>query len=173
MTEPPAAAAIVRGYRPQDLDACRNLWVELTDWHRTIYEAPYIGGDDPGAQFDDHLDKVGASNVWVADDGGRIVGMAGLIPVDAEAELEPLVVTAEVRGRGFGRMLADAVRQHALDSGYQTLSVRPVARNESALRFFHACGFTVLGHLELMADLRTDAHPWRRGETVGGRDFLV
>lgn len=173
MTESPAGDTRVRGYSPADIDACRSLWVELTEWHRTIYGSPSIGGEHPGGRFDEHLAHVGPANIWVAERDGAVVGMAGLIAHDEESELEPLVVTAVLRGRGIGRMLTEAVMLHAVEAGYQTLSVRPVARNAEAVRFFHAAGFTVLGHLELMADLRTKPHVWRHGETVGDRDFLV
>ena len=39
--------ATVRGYEARDLEACRGLWVELTQKHRDIFDSPEIGGDDP------------------------------------------------------------------------------------------------------------------------------
>src|SRR4029453_18386226 len=62
--------ATVRGYEPGDLEWCRGLWVELTQWHRDIFDSPGIGGDNPGLAFDEHLAKVGAENIWVAEDNG-------------------------------------------------------------------------------------------------------
>src|SRR5688572_16327169 len=58
--------ATVRGYEPRDLEACRGLWVELTQRHRDIFDAPEIGGDDSGSAFDEHLAKVSAetSSSW-------------------------------------------------------------------------------------------------------------
>ena len=96
--------AKVRGYEPRDLEACRGLWVELTQWHRDIFDAPEIGGDDPGRAFDEHLARVGAENIWVAEAEGRVVGLAGLIP--DVFELEPVVVAEQHRGHGIGRLLA-------------------------------------------------------------------
>ena len=58
---------MIRTYQPTDLEACRRLWAELTQWHRDIYESPDIGGKDPGRQFDTHLDNVGAEHIWVAE----------------------------------------------------------------------------------------------------------
>lgn len=46
---------IVRDYADGDYGACRSLWAELTEYHRGIYGNPSIGGDDPGAGFDDYL----------------------------------------------------------------------------------------------------------------------
>jgi hypothetical protein len=85
--------AIIRLYRPEDLQPCRVLWVELTEWHRAIYQSLGIGGSDPGHFFDEHLDRVGPAHIWVAEVDGQVVGLAGLILGEEEAELEPLVVS--------------------------------------------------------------------------------
>jgi N-acetylglutamate synthase-like GNAT family acetyltransferase len=162
--------ATVRGYEPRDLDACRGLWIELTQWHRDIFDAPEIGGDDPGLAFDEHLAKVGAGNIWVAEVEGRVVGLAGLIP-DA-FELEPVVVSKQHRGQGVGRLLAEAVISAARKSGARTVQVRPVARNIEAVRFFHELGFDILDQLQLSMDLvDRDREVWEPGERVADRDF--
>lgn len=168
------APTTVRPYRPEDLEACRALWVELTEWHRQIYRSPGIGGPDPGRRFDEHLHRVGPDHVWVADAGGQVVGLAGLIPGEGEAELEPLVVSEAYRGRGVGRQLAEAVVASARARGVRQLKVRPVARNQPAIAFFHELGFDVLGHIELFMDFGpTDRQVWRPGERMAGRDFRV
>ena len=53
----PALDVSIRAYEPRDLQACRALHAELVVRHREIYGDPTIGGDDPGAGFDDHLVK--------------------------------------------------------------------------------------------------------------------
>lgn len=99
----------IRGFEASDTEACRQLWVELTEWHRHIYESPAIGGDDPGRKFDEHLDRVGAANIWLAERDGKPVGMTGLIPAESESELEPIVVSPSWRGQGIGVALARTV----------------------------------------------------------------
>src|SRR3989337_1185339 len=116
-------SATIRLYKPEDLEACRTLWVELTEWHRHIYQSSGIGGPDPGRHFDAHLDRVGPENIWVAEVGGRVVGLAGLIPGEGEAELEPLVVSEPYRGRGIGRQLAETVIAAARTRGVHQLKV--------------------------------------------------
>ena len=54
---------IIRKYDPSDLESCRSLWEELTEWHRRIYQTPTIGGQNPGEHFDKHLAKVGKNNL--------------------------------------------------------------------------------------------------------------
>ena len=164
----------IRPYKPEDLEPCRALWVELTEWHRYIYQSPGIGGLDPGRQFDEHLNRVGPEHIWVAELSGRVVGLAGLIPSAGEAELEPLVVSEPYRGLGIGRQLAEAVIEAARTRGMPQLKVRPVARNEPAIRFFHKLGFDILGHMELFMDFGpAERQIWKLGERMAGRDFRV
>jgi GNAT superfamily N-acetyltransferase len=167
-------SAIVRRYRPEDLVASRALWVELTDWHRRIYQSPDIGGPDPGRQFDEHLNRVGPELIWVAEVNGQVVGLAGLIPGEGEDELEPLVVSEPYRGLGIGRQLTEAVILAARTRGVHQLKVRPVARNEATIRFFHTMGFDILGQIELFMDFNSADHQvWRSGERITGKDFRV
>jgi N-acetylglutamate synthase-like GNAT family acetyltransferase len=162
----------VRGYRDTDLDACRSLWVELTQTHRDLYTAPEIGGDDPGSYFDEHLELVGPENVWVAERDGHVVGFTALIPKESHAELEPIVVSGECRGEGIGRALAEVVISTARERGMRQVIVRPVGRNSDAIGFFHSRGFEAVGQIELILDL-VDPERWQAGERFAGRDFRV
>ena len=162
----------IRPYDSGDLQACRDLWVELTAHHRHIYGVDTIGGDDPGAQFDEHLLAVGPEMIWVAERESRVVGLTGLIVDGTSAEVEPVVVTEGERGRGIGRVLVQQVIQEATAIGVTLLSVRPVGRNTAALRFFREAGFDVLGHIEALMDLEGDRE-WVDGETIADREFRV
>ncbi len=167
-------SVVIRQYGPADLTACRGLWVELTQWHRDIYRDLKIGGSDPGRLFDEHLERVGPENIWVAEVSGRVVGLAGLIPDKGEPELEPLVVSETHRRLGIGRRLVEAVIEKAREGGARFLRVRPTARNELALRVFHGLGFGILGHIELLMDFSEGTHAtWRRGEELAGVEFKV
>jgi N-acetylglutamate synthase-like GNAT family acetyltransferase len=164
----------IRSYRAEDHAACRALWVELTEWHRHIYESPQIGGADPGSKLDEHLEQIGHERLWLATMGGEVVGMAGVIAGEREHELEPIVVGERWRGRGIGRRLAQHVVGEALNASTRYVVTRPVARNASAIRFFHGLGFDAIGQLELLLDLRPRAaQVWRPGATIGGSELRV
>ena len=172
--EEPSIEVVVRHYQPKDLVSCRALWAELTEWHRQIYQDPSIGGDDPGRYFDEHLEQVGSEHIWVAEVDSQIVGLTGIILGESEAELEPLVVSEGYRGSGIGRQLTEVVIQTAREEGVKYLNVRPVARNASAIGFFHEQGFDILGRIELFMDLTpSDNRTWNPGEKITGKRFRL
>ena len=165
---------IIRHYTLEDLESCRVLWVELTEWHRLIYQSPAIGGSNPGRKFDEHLNRVGPENIWVAEVEGHVIGLAGLIPGEGEAELEPIIVSKSYRGSGIGRQLVETVIETVRSNNVHQLIVRPVGRNEQAIRFFHELGFNVLGHIELFKDLGSlERQVWQHGEQIAGKNFRV
>jgi GNAT superfamily N-acetyltransferase len=162
----------VRTYLPGDLEACRSLWAELVERHRTIYEDPTIGGDDPGREFDDHLARAGAHHVWLAIVDGSPAGLAALLVSGEEADIEPVVVTAALRSAGIGALLVAAARARALELGVRFLNVSPVARNIEASAFFVREGFTVTGHVNLFQDLGgTAPRSWRPGLVMHGHSL--
>jgi putative acetyltransferase len=165
----------IRNYTESDLETCRELWVQLTERHREIYEDPSIGGDDVGLQFDRHLALVGADRVWLAEVDGKVVGMVALMPEndDGDLEMEPLIVSPEARGAGIGRSLVQHVFAVARDLGRDVM-VRAVGRNDEAIRFYHEMGFDIVGYFEFFHDSRprSEQH-WRDGETVADRRFRV
>jgi len=68
----------IRPYEPSDLEACPDLYTQLVEHHREIYDDPSIGADDP-AGFDNYLALPERVATWVAVDDNSIVGLAGLL----------------------------------------------------------------------------------------------
>ena len=162
----------IRIYEHGDYNACRALWVELTQRHREIYEDPGIGGDDPGKGFDAYLANPNRRATWVAELDGKVVGIAGLICHGEEAEVEPVVVTAVHRSQGIGRSLVDHAVGHAREMGVRFLNVRPVARNAEAISFFVEAGFNLIGHVDLFQDLSPSAgRQWKPGIVIHGKSL--
>ncbi len=163
---------VVRPYSAVDLEPCRELWAELTQSHRELYQDPTIGGQDPGRYFDQHLARVGAERIWVADAAGEVVGLFGLIVEGEQAELEPLVVATRCRGQGIGRLLVDRAIEEAERLGVRFFSVKPVARNIPAIHFYYRAGFQTLGEIEMFMELRPGAYSgWRAGPELFGCAF--
>jgi GNAT superfamily N-acetyltransferase len=162
----------VRDYAEADYRACRSLWAELTEYHRRIYADPSIGGDDPGAAFDDYLAASQRMGSWVAESHGSVVGLTGLLDRGMSAEVEPVVVAEADRDQGIGRLLIGRVVEEARVRGYEYLAIRPVARNVAAIRRFHAAGFRTLGgHIDLTMDLAARRHDWLPGAGLHDLDF--
>jgi ribosomal protein S18 acetylase RimI-like enzyme len=159
----------IRGYQGKDLEGCREIWEELTAWHREIYDDPTIGGLNPGLYFDIHLEKAGPDHLLVALDGGTVVGLTGYLLVEGDAEVEPLVVRKTHRGRGIGTMLLDALVRRLESTGVKYLSVRPVIRNVKAIEFFRTHGFDKLGRVELFIDYTGNL--WKKDLKLFDMDF--
>ena len=169
---PATSQVTVRDYAEGDYFACRSLWAELTEYHRVIYGDSSIGGDDPGAGFDDYLAESQRMGSWVADSRGTVVGLTGLFDRGTSGEVEPVVVAEAARDQGIGRMLIRRVVEEARARGYEYLAIRPVARNVAAIRRFHAAGFRALGgHIDLTMDLTARRHDWLPGASLHGLDF--
>jgi len=152
---------VIRKYKPGDREQCRDLWNELTEWHREIYEDPNIGGEHPEDYFDKHLAKVGNDRLWVAACNSQVVGLVGLIVEEDEAEVEPLIVSRTYRHRGIGKQLIKTVVSEARNMKVKFLNVKPVARNIQAINFLYHQGFKNLGHIQLFLDVSD--HAWKPG----------
>jgi GNAT superfamily N-acetyltransferase len=161
----------VREYGPADLGACRRLYGQLVEHHRAIYDDPTIGGNDPGAGFDDYLAIPERAVTWVATDGERIVGMTGLVWEGEESTIEPVIVDRNCRRNGIGRMLVETAIEESRRRGATDVNIKPVARNASAILAFHQLGFRTLGHLQMFMSLDRDPSYWRSGLELHGRPF--
>ena len=163
------ASSVIRAYSTNDLNACRRLWLELTEWHRGIYNDPSIGGDHADLLFDLHLTKVGASRLWVLEVASQVVGLVGLESVGEELYIEPLIVDSQYRGKGYGSALLNKAILEAQKLGEPSISVKPVARNQQVIRFFYNRGFTNLGHIQLFRDFTKSR--WKKGPKLFGCNF--
>jgi GNAT superfamily N-acetyltransferase len=159
----------IRNYEARDLEECRGLWRQLTDWHREIYQNETIGGEHPESHFDRHIAAVGPSQVWVAVHDSRAIGFVGLILKEGEAEVEPLIVSRTYRGRGVGKRLMEKVVAEARGRGVRYLNIRPVARNVKTIQFLRKQGFANVGFIELFMDFSKGS--WRPELHMFGYDF--
>jgi GNAT superfamily N-acetyltransferase len=161
----------IRDYVSADLEECRTLYSQLVEHHREIYADPTIGGDDPGARFDDYLALAARVATWVAIDNTEIVGLTGLLWEGDEATIEPVIVDRNNRARGVGRRLIETAVEDARRRGANYVNIKPVARNASAIQAFHQLGFRTLGHLQLFISLDPNESGWLAGLEIHGRRF--
>jgi GNAT superfamily N-acetyltransferase len=83
---------------------------------------------------------------FVADDGGRIVGLChvqGVRMLNSEgyAEIQALVVSAACRGQGLGGRLVAHARDWAFARGYDRVRLRSGVQREAAHAFYEHLGF--------------------------------
>jgi N-acetylglutamate synthase-like GNAT family acetyltransferase len=162
----------IRTYQEDDLDICRSLWAEMVQRHRDIYDDQTIGGDDPGLEFDKHLELVDFDSIWVAEFEGMVIGFTSLIKNGQEAEIEPIVVSHNHRGKGVGGLLIKHAVEEAGKDNILCVYVKPVARNKEALSFFYDCGFKTVGHIQLFKWLGEETpDTWYKGLDLFGKTF--
>ena len=109
----------IRKYNSSDFAACRNLWVELTQKHRDIYEDQTIGGDNPEKIFDTYIEKENLYGPWIGLFDGQIIGFTGLLVEGEEADIEPVIISKIYRDQGYGKELVS----HAINEA-KKLNIR-------------------------------------------------
>jgi GNAT superfamily N-acetyltransferase len=78
---------------------------------------------------------------FVATEDGRPVGF--LTYEAAQGECEVVAIISVEEGRGIGRALMDAARDHALAAGYRRLWLITTNDNTRALRFYQRWGMNL------------------------------
>jgi GNAT superfamily N-acetyltransferase len=166
---------LIRKYGDSDYAACRSLYGELAQHHAEIYEDPSIAGYDPGRGFDKYLARLDRCGTWIAESGGKIVGLAGLLTNVGEegvGEIEPVVIVSTSRSRGIGTRLVEYVISEAKKRGFRFLTIRPELRNEKAFALYVRLGFNMVGHVELFQDLSpTSERKWKPGILIHGKEL--
>jgi phosphinothricin acetyltransferase len=115
----------------------------------------------------------------VARSNGQVIGWAALSTVSRRrcyagvAEVS-VYVAADMRGRGVGRALLEAVIDESERQSIWTLQGATFPENEASLRLQRACGFRVLGSRERIAQhhgvWRDTVLTERRSRVVGTRE---
>lgn len=92
--------------------------------------------------------------LWVAEDGGAIVGMAAAQPGDGdEWEIAKLYVHPHRHGSGLAHRLQDAAEAHALAQGARRLTLWTDTRFTRAHRFYEKRSFVRTGPIRALGDL--------------------
>lgn len=165
----------IREYRDADYESCRSLYGELAQYAAEMYGDAKIAGEDAGRGFDEYIKRKDRLGSWIAVSDHKIVGFTGLIDVVGEeglVEIEPVVVTASLRGKGIGSRLVEYAVEEAKRREIRFLSIKPEVRNERAFSLYVRLGFDKVGSIELFQDLSPDsAREWKSGIEIHGRSL--
>ena len=128
---------------------------DVTEAARTIAAvAPegFLGAQPPvdveqrAARFREILERGEPAGLWVLeDDEGRQVGHAAVEEANAGVLTIGMAILPGARGRGGGRALLDAVKDHARLSGAHKISLEVWVDNGRAIALYAAAGFEVEG----------------------------
>jgi RimJ/RimL family protein N-acetyltransferase len=135
---------LVRRATEDDLEAIFDLYEAVAA------EGRWIGAElpvDRGGWLETWRSNLqsGRSVMFVAEEGGRVLGAASL---SGEGVLDlGMQVAVDHRGRGIGSALVDATIAHARSSGAYKISLQVWPHNEPARSLYRKKGFEEEGYL--------------------------
>jgi GNAT superfamily N-acetyltransferase len=129
----------VRAARPLDTPVLRDLV-------QRAY-APYVEriGRRPAPMDDDYAEKVGLGYAFVAEEGGRTVGLIVLVHRPDHLLVENVAVDPDMQSKGIGRALLAFAEQAARDAGILTLRLYTNAAMIENLAFYPRLGYVETG----------------------------
>lgn len=78
---------------------------------------------------------------FVAEEGQRICGFAGIMVSVDTADIMNIAVQKEDRGRGIGRQLLEQLTAQAIQCGCEQMFLEVRESNQTARRLYQTCGF--------------------------------
>ena len=106
--------------------------------------------DDYLATWASHLESASDDRrTFVAREDGKIVGMVSVDEskkADGSADLHGMHVDPDIRGRGIGRLLMEAVHRYISDRGYHQTTLGCLEPNTYARKFYEQSGFAIVKH---------------------------
>jgi ribosomal-protein-alanine N-acetyltransferase len=81
----------------------------------------------------------------VVEDGGRVVGVLGLMFIDADAHINTVATAPDMERRGIGRTLLDDGLAAAIERGSTRMTLEVAVGNDAARAFYAEYGFAPLG----------------------------
>ena len=78
---------------------------------------------------------------WIAMDGDRVVGYAGLFVLPPDSDIQTIAVDPDYRGRGIGRLLMAQLLDSAREGGCRQMMLEVRAGNSAARALYGSLGF--------------------------------
>jgi GNAT superfamily N-acetyltransferase len=123
---------------------------EFPDVERVLRAAftPYmqrLGRDIPAGYYDERLRaSIARGDVFVADEAGRIVGVAQTERRDTGLYLDRLAVDPAKQGSGLGSWLLGRLEEVARSRGDRAMSLQTAEMMEHLLRLYGRHGFEIV-----------------------------
>jgi ribosomal-protein-alanine N-acetyltransferase len=95
--------------------------------------------------FFDELALNSRSYVVATDEGGTVIGYAGVLMIESDAHITTIAVANEARGRQLGKRLMIALVDRSLQAGARHLTLEVRVSNASAQGLYERFGFTPVG----------------------------
>ena len=114
-------------------------WAIVDEYNRAV---DVVVRDDPAA-FSHYL--TGPGGLWLADDGGTVVGCVAMRPLEEisphACEVKRLYVRPSHRARGLAAALMDALEAFARETGFQHAYLDTKDDLHDAIRFYERRGY--------------------------------
>jgi ribosomal-protein-alanine N-acetyltransferase len=94
---------------------------------------------------DELIDPAGTRHYVLAEDGGRVIGWAGLAVAAGQADVLTIGVRPEQQGQGVGARLLTTLLDEAAARGCREVFLDVRADNDRARRLYERFGFTPVG----------------------------
>jgi ribosomal protein S18 acetylase RimI-like enzyme len=129
----------VRAATTADEASIRELWEEF---EREVPEPNGFTPESWDEEWTDTRRQIDAGGVFLAEDDGRVLGVAKIdAPSHGAMHLHLVHVRPDARRRGVAKALLRACVGHARDSGAETVSLHVLMANEPARTIWGRLGF--------------------------------
>ena len=148
------SAPIIRRLTQADALALQTFYNELPNAARRLFRP--IGWNASFASMRDICNAAddGSRYDLVLDHGGRIAGWVFLMRMDTDVAHYGIGISEGYTGQGWGKLLTQAVIEHARQIGKEAIDLIRVHDNEPARRLYTSCGFEETGESDGPEGLR-------------------
>jgi RimJ/RimL family protein N-acetyltransferase len=135
---------MVRGARSEDAEAMARVMATVAEegW---IATEPPVDIEARAQRFRETIEGEGPGALWVLEDGGRVVGNAGVQEAGPGVLSLGMAILPEARGQGGGHALLESIVGHARDCGAHKLELDVWPDNARAIALYVSAGFDVEG----------------------------
>jgi GNAT superfamily N-acetyltransferase len=98
-------------------------------------------GKPPGPMRDDYASRIADDQVWVLEDGGRIVGVLVLEQGPHGLLLDNIAVLPDSQGKGSGRVLIEFAEAEARQRGFHEINLYTHALMSENIALYGRIGF--------------------------------